>query len=451
MKRSLLDVGIFAAALAALPNGQAAAAGEPKVALLERRAVAGGWFLEGSEQLELGVPSSDAAGTRLLFPSVRWTEQQNGIAWSGVVVAKADGTTERVLDLGRLLPIEWRLSGDGRTAAVLTQDLHDDDGRASLLLFDLAKPAAPPIRQSVELDTRVIAGRSTFALAALPSWMPSDEMEAVDAEDTGANDAFGVRDADLHSDERRAPAGPLSFLRATGDRVPARASVAGEVAATRADGGFVAFGRGRLTRLDERLAKRWEAQLGFEGPVAASDDGSLIVVADLTPGKRARRVVAFGKDGMRRAEVLVDAPLAVEIAVAPDGAGFLVAAAPLSSPMMSKYDGQRELTLSCYSADGTLLWKHARPRDAASRSFGHLALSNGARTAAAGWMVDEEGHMPELLVFGKAGEILYKTEGPFDALALDPSGRALITLEESLLSRLSLESLAAGKATAPGR
>ena len=449
MKRALLDVGIVAAALAALPCGDADAAGPAKVPLLERRPVAGGWFLEGAESLELGSPSSDTGGTRLLFPAVRWTEQQNGVAASAAVVAKADGTTERVLELGRLLPIEWKLSGDGRHAAVLAQDLNDEDGRATLLLFDLARPTVPPIRQSAELDTRIVAGRSSFALTALPSWMPADEMEAVDANDTGASDAHGVRDADLVSDERRVPSEPIAFLRATGDKLRARVAVAGEAAAIRADGGFVAFGRGRLTRLDASLAKVWEAQTGFDGPVAASADGSLVVVADMTPGKRSRRVLAFGKDGMRRADVLVDAPLAVEIAVAPDGAGFLVAAAPLASPMMSKYDGQRDLTLSCFAADGTLLWKHTRARDAASRSFAHLSLSAGARTAAAGWVVEEEGHQPRVLVFGKTGEVVYETEGPFDAIALDPTGGALITLEASLLSRLSLASLAAGNAASP--
>lgn len=417
----------------------------------ETRVVEGGWFLEPVEKPErtqLGAPSLDTAGSRFLIASVQYDDAQVHIVKSSAVVATSAGKVERVIDLQKRLPVDWRLSGDGRSAAILVQDPEDPqaDG-ATLLVFDLTKAAGTaPARIAVDLDTRLVAGKSVFALEQLPAWLPDDESEDIDEADTGG--ASAVKTAALATGALR-PAEPVVFVRGSGDRVAARTPLAGEVAAIRGDGGFAVLGKGKLVRVDAGLAKTWEATVGFEGAVAASDDGSLIVVADQTPGKSARTLIAFDGKGAKRGEVTFPAPLAVEVTVAPDGSGFLVAASPLVSPTTAKYDGLPEVLLACYSADGKLRWSRPMKRDHPSRAFAHLSLSNACAVAAAGWIADVEDSVPELLVFGKDGKTLYSTEGPFDALVLDPSGTSLWTLEGSLLSRLTIRSLAAGRATTP--
>jgi hypothetical protein len=437
-------------AVAAAPPGPGAAKKVPVASPLETRAVEGGWFLEpaqAADRSQLGNPSLDTSGTRFLTAWVQYDEEQVHVHKSAAVVATSAGRVEKVIDLQKLLPVDWRISGDGRAAAVLAQDPEDPESvDATLLVYDLSKASPVPVRLAVSLDTRIVAGKSTFALESLPAWLPDEDLEGIDEHDMGGSAA--MKTANLPGAALRPPE-PVVFVRANGDRVPAKTPMLGEVAAIRGDGGFVALAKGKLVRVDAKLAKTWEAAVGFDGAVAASDDGSLIVVADLTPGKATRTLVAFDASGARRGEVSFPAPLAVDLAIAPDGSGFLVAAAPLVSPTIAKYDGLPEVMLACYSADGTLRWSQSRKRDVPSRAFAHLALANGSAVAVAGWVADVDDTIPQLLVFGKDGKPLYTTEGPFDSAGLDPSGAAVWTLEGSLLSRLTLKSLSAGRATNP--
>lgn len=440
----------LAIALLAPAPAVKAAKKTPTPAVLETRAVEGGWFLEpaqGADRSQLGNPSLDTKGARFLTAWVQYDEQQVHIVKSAAIVATSAGRVEKVIDLKKLLPVDWRISGDGQSAAVLTQDPEDAmSPQAALLVFDLRKAKPVPVRLSVDLDTRIVAGKSMFALEALPAWLPDEELEGIEEEDTGGS---GDEKTAVIAGGALRPPQPVAFVRGTGDRVSARTPMLGEVAAIRGDGGFVALAKGKLVRVDAKLAKMWEAPVPFEGAVAASDDGSLIVVADQTPGKSARTLIAFDGKGARRGEVSFPAPLAVELAVAPDGSGFLVAAAPLVSPTLSKFDGLPEVMLACYSADGTLRWSRPTKRDVPSRAFAHLSLGKDCATAVAGWIADVEDTVPQLLVFGKDGTPLYTTEGPFDSAALDPAGTSLWTLEGSMLSRLTLKSLAAGRATNP--
>lgn len=437
-------------AVAAAPPRPGTAKKTPAVTPFETRAVQGGWFMEpaaSADRSQLGNPSLDLAGARFLTAWVQYDEAQVHVQKSAAVVATSAGRVEKVIDLHKLLPVDWRISGDGRAAAVLAQDPEDPDSvDATLLVYDLTKAAPVPVRLSVSLDTRIVAGKSTFALESLPAWLPEEDLEGIDEADTGGSTA--VKTADLSGAALRPPE-PVVFVRANGDRVSPKTPMLGEIAAIRGDGGFVALAKGKLVRVDAKLAKTWEAAVGFDGAVVASDDGSLIVVADQTPGKATRTLVAFDGSGARRGEVSFPAPLAVEIAVAPDGSGFLVAAAPLVSPTVAKYDGLPEVMLACYSANGTLRWSRPMKRDVPSRAFAHLALAKGCVVAVAGWVADVDDTVPQLLVFGKDGTPVYTTEGPFDGAGLDPSGASLWTLEGSLLSRLTVKSLAAGKATIP--
>ena len=446
---SLLLVGAASTARAGAPPAKPAA---PKAAAqpLVKRSVAGGWFLEPAAdpaRTQLGTPSLDATGARFLVPLVEWDEAQAVVQKSVALVVTAGGRVERTFDLRRLLPLEWQLSADGKAAAVLAQDAADpESNRATLLVFDVTKKGGAPLRQSVvDVDSRLAGGKSGFALAGLPVWLPEEDLQAIDESDVGGGSQ--ERLADLSQTGTLRKAGPITFVRASGDRVAARTRLQGEVVPLETADGFVTFGGGKLVRADAKLAKVWEVDVGFEGPVAASHDGSLIVVADHSPGKAARRVVAFDAKGKKRGEVTFPAPLAVELAVAPDGAGFLVTAAALSSPTISTYDGLETLNLACYAPDGTLRWSHTKKRDADSRVFTQLSLSKGAAYAAAAWLADAQESVPALFVFGKDGKVVYSTEGPFETAMLDPSGDALWTLEGSMLSRLTLKSLIAGTAT----
>ena len=94
-----------------------------------------------------------------------------------------------------------------------------------------------------------------------------------------------------------------------------------------------------------------------------------------------------------------------------------------------------------------LRWARNETRDQPTRAFAHLHLAAGILTA--GWVAETEDAVPVLLVVAPTGKTVYRTEGAFDALALDRDGRSLWTLEGSMLSRLSLRSLASGTATAP--
>ena len=409
--------------------------------ILTRRATAGGWFLEpskGQEKMTARRFSLDAAGARFAMPVVVRDAAGAKVLRSAVVVGESSGALLRLVDLERLVPLEAVISLDGKSVAVLAQDLSpdgDSGGAAGILVIAPTTGRAAPVKRRVELDSHLIAGRDAFAVTGPPSWLPGDE----DVEE---------RKSAPGPEEAVAP----TFVRANGDRLPAKTPVFGEVVGI-ADGGFVAFGKQKLVRLNAALEKVWETAVGFDGTLVASADGARIAVADNTPGSKTktRRVVLFDGKGAKTAEATLEAPVAIELAIAPDGAALLATSAPARSQSAARFDPSESAVLLGLSPDGTVAWRSEAKRDTPTRTWERLTLARGGKTVAAAFSADESGATPELRVLDGAGATLYSAEGEFDAFALDPAGTALWTQEGSLLSRLTLSTLRNGTATDPSK
>lgn len=448
-RSSLRELTVAGVMLAVCAGAGAGAHAAPKAApaIVVKRAVAGGWFLEpapGNEGMQARPFAVDAARTRFALPVVVRDAKMTRVLRSAVVIGDANGNVLRVVDLERRIPLETRLALDGSAVAVLAQALSGDDdgGPEGVLVVASVAGKEPPAKRRVDLDSRVIAGKDTFAIAGAPIWAPQDSAEPqADAGPPGAVLREGAAPVAGETE-------PITFVRKNGDRTPAKVPLAGEIASL-PDGGFVALGRKKLTRVDASLAKVWEVDAGFDGTVTASADGSRIAIADHSLTTKRRRVVLFDGAGRKLSETAVDAPAGVEVALSPDGTAMLVASVPARAETGSRHDPAESATLFAFDASSESRWAHPRRKDTPTRTWELLSMANGGALSAAGWIAEENGTAPSLVLFDATGRIVYQAEGFFDAYALDPSGSVLWTQEGSLLSRLSIAALKAGTAADP--
>lgn len=419
----------------------------PPVAEL-RTTTAGGWVIAGAaDGIESGKPAWDASGSRAL--QVRYLKKDDGtVVRSEARVIDSKGAVLRTVNLNAWLPVDWALTLDGAAAAVLIQDPADTDGASKLAVFAVASKAAPAMI-AADLDARIVGGKTMFAIAPPPPWLPEEPTEQEDDGDTEEEDETIDRTITApeamewtESTDPFPKAELIAFVTAAGDRVASMTPMAGDIAA--AGDGFVSLGNGFLTRIDGQRKKTWSVNVGFEGRVAASADGTLILAADFTRGSKPRKVLVFDGAGKPLAEVSVAAAYAVALAAAPDGSAFLAAPASIEHAGNQLLDAKGEAMLTCFSRDGSIRWVKARERDVPGRDWTDLALSAGGKRAAAGWTVpgDEE-ESPELLLLDGVGGERYAVEGPFRSLALTKDGSALWTDEITQLSRHPVSALKA--------
>lgn len=420
-----------------LPSPVASATPEatPTPGTLVHEAVPGGWLQQVAgdpDHLLTEVPGYSPQTGRTLLVTAASSETFEKLVTTAATILGADGKTVHTESLRGYHSTSGDLSPDGKSAAVIAEPWEEGGNRAVLIGFtDAGKIWKRPAIQGDDL----LVAKGYVAEITQPH----------------AQASLG----DLENDPP-SPAAPTSkpdavrfFHVDDGTPFKAPAPITGAVA--RAGENLVAVSDGKLHVYAPNLAQRAQAVLGFEeGFPAASADGSLILVADFTldPAKKEKQVLLFDGSAKKIGVLTMPASVGIEATAAPDGSAVLATTATVgvNGPARS-IETEKTIPVVLVDRTGKVRWKFNADRRTETEHAGSLSVSAGGKRAACAFFADDPDENPDrAMIFDDKGAVIYKVEGTFQAVWLDPTGEWLYTIEDEGISRLRVKDLVSGKA-----
>ncbi len=394
---------------------------------LELRTAADGWTLAMTADADhylFDAPSfAPARGRAVLTYAVRSPDYKK-LTSSAAAIVGADGKTVHVQELPGLLVQSGDLSPDGKIAAVVASPYDDPDGAPFLYVFD--EKGTKIGKRRVAHEDSVLVGNGWIALWSAPALVGQDD---------------GAEEDDVPPSQTVEPA---TFLEPNGTPIRTTDRIGGALA--NAGDGLVSVASGQLSVYRQNLTRRGRAELGFStGLPTASENGTLIAVADFTAEERAKRpVLLFDADAKKLGEIPMKAVLGVDVAISPDGTA--VAATPASiggdAETALTVEDSKEFDIVLADRTGKIRWRTTITRRSPTDHVAFLHVApGGSRVVFAQLAQDDEETPPQIVVLDAKGAETARITQPLTRLWLDAKGESIYFAVEGALERRSIESL----------